>query len=532
MAPRSRNPARTAQPTQGADRAPAEAGSPAGTLRPWQWFVLAAAIPLILSSSKLDLDLWHDEVYTIEAFVSRGVATIVTDYTVPNNHVLYSLVLRPFYLLSDSNFVLRLPSLACTAAALAIVFLLARRWAGLPAALLGTWLLGSNQMFLVHTMQIRGYALSMFLSAWLGWLMLAAGEVLSWRRTALIVLAGAAFLYVLPTNLLFLVPTAAVACMLAWFRGEARARAALLEGANWLAAGALAALLYLPIADRILSARAEDVGVSWGGAWNVHADFFASAAYDMVPLLPLPAIGLACWGFAWARGRRGTGEVLLLWGLALVAGSFLLTAVLGITPFVRNYSPLLPPLAAATGWLLAQLCEAVRGRLAPRCPPELAATLMVLLVGMVVVPRLVSYPARLDEYRKGQFAQGGYYNYYAARYHPARVAAYLQDQLQDQIVDDRPYYIAYDDHDHMNLWYYLARCSVPPYRQLGRSPAGTEAVVYAIVPPVPDYPAIEAKCGLAPGTVRRFPLVEEFGYYRLLRSPGPVRIRVAGVHRR
>ncbi|MEX0713655.1 MAG: hypothetical protein WD278_15045, partial [Pirellulales bacterium] len=87
------------------------------------------------------------------------------------------------------------------------------------------------------------------------------------------------------------------------------------------------------------------------------------------------------------------------------------------------------------------------------------------------------------------------------------------------------------DHDHMNLWYYLARCGVPPYRHLGRSPAGAEAVVYAIVPPVPDYAAIEEKCGLPRGTIRQFPLVEDFGYYRLLRSPGPVRTRVAGVHR-
>src|ERR1700760_4745004 len=96
-------------------------------LRPWHWFVLAAAAPLVHCASRLNLDLWHDEIYTIDYFVSRGPAFVVTDYSAPNNHILFSLVMWPFYLLSESNFCLRLPSFLFTFGTLGFVFRLANR---------------------------------------------------------------------------------------------------------------------------------------------------------------------------------------------------------------------------------------------------------------------------------------------------------------------------------------------------------------------------------------------------------------------
>src|SRR5262249_43339899 len=151
---------------------PAHTESSPVDLKVWQWFLLAAAVPLIICALKLNLDLWHDEVYTIDSFVSRGVGYIVTDYHLPNNHVFYSLVIYPFYCLSDSNFVLRLPSLLCAAGCLWFIFLTARSLAGIAAGLLSVFVLGMTQMFLVHVMQIRGYGLSMFLCAWLAFLAL------------------------------------------------------------------------------------------------------------------------------------------------------------------------------------------------------------------------------------------------------------------------------------------------------------------------------------------------------------------------
>src|SRR5690242_19693940 len=83
-------------------------------LQPWHWFILAAAVPIVHCASRLNLDLWHDEIYTIDVFDRRGPAFIVSDYSLPNNYVLFSLLMWPFYSLSDSNFVLRLPSFILT----------------------------------------------------------------------------------------------------------------------------------------------------------------------------------------------------------------------------------------------------------------------------------------------------------------------------------------------------------------------------------------------------------------------------------
>ena len=85
-------------------------GSPR-PIPPWQWFLLAAAAPIVLCAARLNLDLWHDEIYTLTKFVAGGPWRIVTDYSAPNNHVLYSLALWPVHLVSTSNFALRLPSL-------------------------------------------------------------------------------------------------------------------------------------------------------------------------------------------------------------------------------------------------------------------------------------------------------------------------------------------------------------------------------------------------------------------------------------
>ena len=93
----------------------------------------ALIAPLALCVSKLSLDLWYDEAYTLAVYVSCGFRWIATSYADPNNHVFYSLILRPFHLLSDSNAVLRLPSLLFTAVTLLWVGHLAVRHVSLAA---------------------------------------------------------------------------------------------------------------------------------------------------------------------------------------------------------------------------------------------------------------------------------------------------------------------------------------------------------------------------------------------------------------
>jgi len=480
--------------------------------RDWEWWVLAAAIPLVLCASKLTLDLWYDEAYTLDVFVSQPWIKIATDYSAPNNHVFYSLLLRPIYRLSDSEFLLRLPSLLFTVGTLALVFRLARRWSGLPGGVLATAFVGLTQMFLIHTMQVRGYGLSMFLAAWLGLVAVAQSPGTWWRRAATIALVGAAFLYVLPTNLLFFVPLAVVAVTWTAVR-DRRLRSALGESAAWGLACLVAGLVYLPILDQVLNLGAGHGRASTGDVLVLARQVFWAASRDWLPILPPAALGLAFWTReVWRRPSR-QHVVLPLVTVAMLAGPFFLTGVFGVLPFLRNYAPLLPFLGVAIGWLVAELLAAA-GRLLSWARSDFVKALVgLILLTSVALPRIWTYPARLTEHRRRVFAQDGYYNYYAANFHPSDVANYLQQSIGPE----ESYVICFADADHFPLWHYFRRVGMPLER-VGRSSRGGPPVVYLIAPALADYEALSAKSGLPVDVIRRFPLAEDFGYYRLYRS--------------
>jgi hypothetical protein len=477
----------------------------------WQWWLLAAAIPLAACALKLDLDLWSDEAYTLIFFVSKPFARIATDYSAPNNHVLYSLLLRPFYLVSDCDFMLRLPSLLFTAGSLLVVFRLVRRWSNPAAAASATLALGLTQMFLVYTMQVRGYGLSMFLAAWLG--DLAMAEKTGRRQLLGIVFCGAAFLYVLPTNVLFLVPLAAAA--VAWTAVRDRSwRSASFMGIAWAAACGLAGLIYLPIADQVLSARGDPIESPFWPTVGLARQVFATATRDWLPVLPLVLLGLVVWAGRVRRERSRKDVVLPLVTLAMLAGPFALTALMGIGPFPRSYCPLLPFLAVAIGWPLAELAEAAGRRLRTRWPEAATAAVVMAVLAVVALPKIITYPARLAEYRRTHFAQDGYYDYYAADFHPADVVAYLQSELPE----NRSYLVCFSDADHFSLVHYFGRAGLPWEREVPGSPA----VVYTITPPLAGYEALSKKYGLPAESLESLPLVRDFGYYRLCRFPEPL----------
>lgn len=512
----------------------------------WQWYILAAGVPLAIGASRLNLDLWHDEIYTIENFVARGPAFIVTDYSLPNNHVLYSLLLWPVYLLSDSNFMLRLPSLACMAGTLALVFRLANRWAGIGAAVLATALLGLNQMFLIHTIQVRGYPLSMLLTIGLATVALPAGEHQEWRRRVVVALAGAAYLYVLPTNLLFFLPLALVAITAA--ARSAGMKLAAAEAATWSAAMLLAALAYLPIAGQVLQAGGDrgpamSKGISarllqlllpdWTSIGRLTIDFLSPAARDVWWLGPLLFAG---W-LAWMRHRSqmaprcpaaGLGLVLATW-----SGAFLLSGAMHISPFERNYCPLLPLTAVAAGCLLDELLMAVGGRFSARWSPaessrDLSAGVGLLLLLVAIGPRLITYSSRLDARRREVASQrrwpvqDGYFNYYAADFRPSAVADWLAEHHIERI----PYAICLADEDQLDLSYYLGRAGLPRFHRLPVEGESGSVSVFAAVPAGAPWGRLAGTCGLTERQLRDFKLVGDFGYHQLYQSPRPLPVRV------
>ncbi len=541
---------------------PASIAQPA-EIRPWQWFLLAAAAPLALCAARLNLDLWHDEIYTLVEFVAAGPEKIVTDYSAPNNHVFYSLLLWPVHLVSTSNFALRFPSLAFAAATLWLTFRAGLRLGSEKVGALATLLLGLNQMFLIHAIQVRGYGLSMLLFVWLVNLAIPDRLAFSMARRLQIILVGAAFLYVMPTNLLFFLPLAAVA--FAWAnwppRGGARrnedressalraerhrgrslqrqlpsnadtaapiqitagdmsstARRLAAVGVAWTAAIALAAVCYAPIARQALEHRGPPAPFSAAGLFAAIENFLKPAMHDDLLLAPLFLLGLFAWAVRRSRGQEAASPALLLLAAFVFCSAFALAAALGISPFPRNFCPLIPLIALAQGWTLDELTESVPGKspFAERAKPLAAA----LLVVAVLAPQLATYPQRLDAYcREHSSAHDGYFNYYAAHYQPSAAV----ERVQELTSDGRPFRVCFADEDHWNLLYYFQRAGQRLSIDAATDDGEARSMIYVVAPVAADWRGIASKCGVPAETLKKLPVIDDFGYYRLHRSEQPL----------
>ncbi len=498
------------------------------SIPPWQWFTLAAALPLAICAAKLNLDLWHDEIYTLDVFVAGGPRKIVTDYSLPNNHVFYSLLLWPVHLISDNSFALRLPSFVFAAATMWLTYQLGRRLNDLRTGVLAVVLLGLNQMFLIHAMLVRGYSLSMFLFAWL--FNLAVPAEVGWRTSRLvqIALVGAAFLYVMPTNVLFFLPLASIA--VAWAiwppsvlssvnRAAAacsannRRRVVMIAGA-WAAAVALSALCYAPIIQQVLNQRGPRTGYSVAGLFMLMKNFVTPAQHDFWPLLPLVGLGLVVWAVRRVRGLATASPALPTAAAICFCAVFALSALLQISPFPRNFCPLLPLIAIMEAWALGELAKAVPWK-SPAVEAK-TAWAAALIVAAVLAPQLWTYPDRLAAYcRRHPGAHDGYFNYYAANYRPSAVV----ESLYERTSNGRPFRIFFSDEDHLNLFYYFQRLGQPV---AGGSETDRGEVwptkIYVIGPAAPDWRSLSEKSGLSEKTLREFPELAEFGYYRLYGS--------------
>ena len=293
------------------------------------WCLLAVALPAAFLAARLTLDLWGDEVYTLYFYAGRSAATIATDYSAPNNHILYSLLLRPVYQFSEAAPILRLPSFLFALGTLMLVFWLALRCAGTTAAVATTSLLGLNQMFLSHAIQVRGYSLQMLLFAALIALAWQSPMKRSWIHYCVVVPLGAALLYVMPTSGFFLFPTSLLAVWANW-QSRRSARAVVGELTAWGLAWGCGLLLYWPVADQMLASAREQNTTPIAQRAQLLTDLAWAMTRDAWWLAPAMLLGV----FAWRR-RQDRQTNPLAWQLPR-AMLFLLVVPLVIAVAVRT----------------------------------------------------------------------------------------------------------------------------------------------------------------------------------------------------
>lgn len=479
--------------------------------------LIFVALPAIFCATRLNLDLWGDEVYTLFHFAAQPVPGIVTDYSLPNNHILYSLLIRPVFLVTTDEYLLRLPSLLISVSTLIFTFRLAWLLIGRDAAAWATWALGLNVMFQVHTMQIRGYGLSMLLIAVMAnvavpdWKDSPPARLVWWRYVG-VVLLGAALLYTIPTNALFMAPLMIWGVAMTWSTHALRSEVVKYVLA-WLAAWLCGLALYLPILRQLTAHHSPASTIS-----VIHAsrEYVVAANHDLWPLWLLLPPALIIWrrrtrALPWPTRWATPFLCLLMFGFPLFACVVLRTA-----PFSRNFCPALPFLGLGIAWTMHQLLGpgVPLGRWMRSSAARQWAGCLALLA--LLLPPLLLYPSRLERVRRQRFAQDGYYNYYAARFEPSCVALLLRECVHP----DETYAICWADRDHYDLAWQFSRVGfpLPPRHVRTGMPSGA---LFVVLPALPDYVDLERSCGLTRETLASFVPLGECGYFRVLQSPAP-----------
>ncbi|MCA9047578.1 MAG: hypothetical protein KDA89_02550, partial [Planctomycetaceae bacterium] len=265
-------------PERNSNAAPQPLGSE--SVVDWILLLLAVSVPLCLSVLHLPDELWYDEAVTVETFASQPIVDIADSYPFPNNHVFFSMLLRPFYLFAPAPYILRLLPLLCTLGTLWLTYKIGTYLGGRSLAVCATAMLGQNQVFLNYTMQLRGYTLSMFLASLLLYLLLTAHP----RRSRLftIALAGTAVIYTLPTNIALVVSCGMVAALQSGRHSSGKrpvSKTQLRAILPWVLACVCGTICYLPILEELRAVKNQST-FSGRLLWDNFAEFLVSAIYD------------------------------------------------------------------------------------------------------------------------------------------------------------------------------------------------------------------------------------------------------------
>jgi 4-amino-4-deoxy-L-arabinose transferase-like glycosyltransferase len=396
----------------------------------------------ILRIADLNSPVSYDEAYTYVAFVRQGWFGILSDYSLPNNHILHSLLVKiSTGLLGNHPWSLRLPAFLAGMAVIPLVYLLGKRLFNSAIALTASALVAWLPAIIHYDTAARGYSLvSLFtLLAWLlGFLALETGRLRYWLGLSISIALG-----------FFTVPTMALPAggIYLWVLAEAllRREKRFAVTLHWLGSGLLSAfltfILYVPVL--LVSGWRKLLANSFVAPVEREAYFSRvlwrqlSATWDLwnqdMPLalsLVLVLGILLSLAFSWrnAATRLHLAAPMLLWITLYV---FLRRP----SAFDRFWAFLLAP---AMLWAAAGLLEAAKSmRLGRFRAQEL---LSYAVVGVLALVSVASIPAIPEKWAKMSNIEA--------------MAIELQPGLQpgDMVLVGYP--------NDTPLWYYLSRLGV------------------------------------------------------------------------
>lgn len=131
----------------------------------WRWLLLVTLLAGVVRLVLLPLPLGHDEAYTFVGFASRSLPALVSDYSLPNNHIFHSLLVHlSTGLLGVHAWSVRLPAFVAGVLTVPGVALLGKRLYGKTSGLLAAGMLAGLPSSAMYAGNARGYSLYMLFS--------------------------------------------------------------------------------------------------------------------------------------------------------------------------------------------------------------------------------------------------------------------------------------------------------------------------------------------------------------------------------
>jgi dolichyl-phosphate-mannose-protein mannosyltransferase len=188
-----------------------------------------------------------DEASTFNRYVQFPFYICMSNYSAPNNHVLYTLLARLSYLVfGNEPWALRLPAFLAGIIVIAVCYAVIRGMYGRAAGLFAAAMTASSSILIEYSTNARGYTVivASFLSmSWLAQFILRTRNTLAW---VLFSILGALGLFTVPV---MAYPIGAVVLWLVCASTEQGEGMVVFRGVRWAVVGivGVAMLLYVPV---------------------------------------------------------------------------------------------------------------------------------------------------------------------------------------------------------------------------------------------------------------------------------------------
>lgn len=131
----------------------------------WRWLLLVTLLAGVVRIMLLPLPLGHDEAYTFVGFASRSLPALVSDYSLPNNHIFHSLLVHlSTGLWGVHPWSVRLPAFVAGVLTVPMAAFLGKRLYGRTSGLLAAGMLAGLPSSAMYAGNARGYSLYMLFS--------------------------------------------------------------------------------------------------------------------------------------------------------------------------------------------------------------------------------------------------------------------------------------------------------------------------------------------------------------------------------